>query len=152
VANTPTAGAGIWSIASIIFMIAAIAGMIFYHSTHAEEGDPKPPKADPLFDLKATPSMKATRKYFYVVIGLILAQVGMGVITAHYAVEGHELLRFPLGADSALHGQPHHPHPVRRAVDCHRLAGHRPLHRAGDFWQSNPNTRSWVSTCCSMPC
>ena len=32
VGNTPTAGAGIWSIASIILMIAAIAGMIFYHS------------------------------------------------------------------------------------------------------------------------
>ena len=31
--NNPTTGAGIWSIASIIFMLAAIAGMIFYHST-----------------------------------------------------------------------------------------------------------------------
>ncbi len=94
--NTPTAGAGIWSIASVILMIAAIAGMIFYHSTSKEEGDPIPPKADPLFDLKPTPSMRATRKYFYVVIGLILAQVGMGVITAHYAVEGHSFFGFPL--------------------------------------------------------
>jgi nitric oxide reductase subunit B len=96
VGNTPTVGAGIWSIASIIFMIAAIAGMIFYHATHQEEGDPKPPKADPLFDLKPTPSMKATRKYFYVVIGLILAQIGMGVVTAHYAVEGQSFFGFPL--------------------------------------------------------
>jgi nitric oxide reductase subunit B len=96
VGNTPTAGAGIWSIASIIFMIAAIAGMIFYHSLGKEEGDPTPPKTDPLFDLKPTPSMKATRKYFYVVIGLIMAQVGMGVITAHYAVEGQSFFGFPL--------------------------------------------------------
>jgi nitric oxide reductase subunit B len=94
--NTPTAGAGIWSIASVILMIAAIAGMIFYHSISKEESDPVPPKADPLFDLKPTPSMRATRKYFYVVIGLILAQVGMGVITAHYAVEGHSFFGFPL--------------------------------------------------------
>lgn len=94
--NTPTAGAGIWSIASVILMIAAIAGMIFYHSISKEADDPVPPKADPLFDLKPTPSMKATRKYFYVVIGLILAQVGMGVITAHYAVEGHSFFGFPL--------------------------------------------------------
>lgn len=94
--NTPTAGAGIWSVASIILMIAAIAGMIFYHSISKEEADPVPPKADPLFDLKPTPSMQATRKYFYVVIGLILAQVGMGVITAHYAVEGHSFFGFPL--------------------------------------------------------
>lgn len=96
VGNTPTAGAGIWSIASIILMIAAIAGMIFYHSMSKEEGDPVPPKTDPLFNLMPTPSMKATRKYFYVVIGLILVQVGMGAITAHYAVEGQSFFGYPL--------------------------------------------------------
>src|SRR5512139_1061894 len=68
IGNTPTASVGIWSIASVILMIAAIAGMIFFHSRHKEEGDPTPPKADPLFDLKPTPSMKATKKYFMVVI------------------------------------------------------------------------------------
>jgi nitric oxide reductase subunit B len=41
--------------------------------------------------------MLATRKYFYVVIALILAQVGMGVITAHYAVEGTSFFGIPLG-------------------------------------------------------
>jgi nitric oxide reductase subunit B len=97
VGNTPTAGTGIWSIASVILMIAAIAGMIFFHARHQEEDDPAPPKADPLFSLKATPSMKATRKYFFVVIGLMLAQVGMGVITAHYAVEGQSFFGIPLG-------------------------------------------------------
>jgi len=94
--NTPTAGTGIWSIASVILMTGALAGMILYHSMHKDEGDPAVPKTDPLFDLKPTPSMKATRKYFYVVIGLILAQVGMGVITAHYSVEGHSFFGFPL--------------------------------------------------------
>jgi len=96
VGNTPTAGTGIWSIASVILMIAAIAGMIFYHSTSKDEGDPTPPKNDPLFDLTPTPSMKATKKYFFVVVGLILAQIGMGVITAHYAVEGQSFFGFPL--------------------------------------------------------
>jgi len=96
VGNTPTATTGIWSIASVILMIGAIAGMIFFHSRHPEEGDPVPPKADPLFNLKATPSMLATRKYFFVVIALILAQVGMGVLTAHYAVEGTHLFGIPV--------------------------------------------------------
>ena len=96
VGNTPTVGTGIWSIASVILLIAAIAGMIFYHAISKEEGDPAAPKADPFFDMKPTPSMKATKKYFYVVIGLILAQVGMGVISAHYAVEGHSFFGFPL--------------------------------------------------------
>ncbi|WP_296891600.1 nitric-oxide reductase large subunit [Thiobacillus sp.] len=97
VGNTPTATIGIWSIASVILMIAAIAGMIFFHGRHKEEDDPVPPKSDPLFDLKPTPSMKATKKYFFVVIGLILAQVGMGILTAHYAVEGNSFFGIPLG-------------------------------------------------------
>ena len=96
VGNTPTAGAGMWSIASVILMIAGIAGMIFFHSMHKEEGDPPPPINDPLFNLKPTASMKATRKYFYVVVALIAAQVGMGIITAHYAVEGTSFFGFPL--------------------------------------------------------
>lgn len=95
VGNTPTASLGIWSIASVILMLGAIAGMILFHARHAD-ADPTPPKADPLIDLKPTPSMLATRKYFFVVIGLILAQVGMGVITAHYAVEGHSFFGIPL--------------------------------------------------------
>jgi nitric oxide reductase subunit B len=94
--NTPSAGAGIWSIASVILMIGAIAGMLFFHSMHKEEEDPVPPKNDPLLSLKATPSMKATKKFFMVVVGLILAQVGMGIITAHYAVEGQSFFGIPL--------------------------------------------------------
>lgn len=94
--NRPSTGAGIWSIASVILMIGAIAAMVMFHSAAKEEEDPAPPKADPLLNLKATPSMLATKKYFFVVIGLILAQVGMGVITAHYAVEGRSFFGFPL--------------------------------------------------------
>ncbi len=96
VGNRPTTGTGMWSIASVIVMIAAIAGMVWFHGRHKEEDDPVPPTADPLGGLKATPSMRATRKYFFVVIGLILAQVGMGVITAHYAVEGNGFFGIPL--------------------------------------------------------
>lgn len=96
VGNTPTTGNGMWSIASVILLIAGIAAMILWHSRGHEEADPAPLKADPLFDLKPTPSMLATRKYFYVVIGLLLAQVGLGAITAHYAVEGQTFFGLPL--------------------------------------------------------
>jgi len=41
-----------------------------------------------LINLQATPSMKATLKYFWVVTGLILLQILMGAVTAHYGVEG----------------------------------------------------------------
>ncbi|WP_300453908.1 nitric-oxide reductase large subunit [Accumulibacter sp.] len=96
VGNTPTAGTGIWSIASIILMIGAIAAMAFHQARH-EAGDPVPPPVDPLFSLTPTSSMRATGKYFFVVVALILAQVGMGVLTAHYAVEGTALFGIPVG-------------------------------------------------------
>ena len=41
--------------------------------------------------------MKATRKYFFAVIGLMLLQIAMGAITAHYAVEGQAFFGIPLG-------------------------------------------------------
>jgi nitric oxide reductase subunit B len=97
VGNTMTAASAMWSIASIILLIGGIAGMVWYHGVHQETPDPDAPKADPLINAVATPSMKATRKYFFTVIGLILAQIAMGAITAHYAVEGRA---FPTGASA----------------------------------------------------
>jgi nitric oxide reductase subunit B len=96
VGNTLTATASIWSIVSIILLIGGIAGMVWYHTVHREEEAPQPPKADPLINASATPSMKATRKYFFTVIGLILAQIALGAITAHYAVEGQAFFGIPL--------------------------------------------------------
>jgi nitric oxide reductase subunit B len=43
---------------------------------------------DPLGAWSATASQRATLKYFWVVSGLILVQIVMGMITAHYGVEG----------------------------------------------------------------
>ncbi|MBE9608753.1 nitric-oxide reductase large subunit [Chitinilyticum piscinae] len=96
IGNTPTAGAGMWSVASVILLIAGIAAMIWYHNAHKDEGDPVAPKADPLFKLKPTGSMLATRKYFFVVIALILLQVVMGIVSAHYSVEGQSFFGLPL--------------------------------------------------------
>lgn len=96
VGNTLTAGSAMWSIASIILLIAGIAGMIWYHAARGESDETRVPAADPLINAVATPSMKATRKYFFVVIGLMLTQIGMGAITAHYAVEGRTFFGLPL--------------------------------------------------------
>jgi nitric oxide reductase subunit B len=96
VGNTLTTGAAMWSLASIILLLAGIAGMVWYQTRHAEEPDPKVPERDPLVNAVATPSMKATGKYFFIVIALMLLQIGMGVVTAHYAVEGQAFFGFPL--------------------------------------------------------
>lgn len=97
VGNVLPASAAIWSIVSILLLIAGIAGMLWYHAANHEPADPTAPPKDPLLNLVATPSMKAVRKYFFVVIGLILVQIGMGAITAHYAVEGQAFFGLPLG-------------------------------------------------------
>jgi nitric oxide reductase subunit B len=96
VGNTMTGSAAMWSMASIILLLAGIAAMLWFHGGSAHEEKAQPPKADPLLEVKATPSMKATRKYFFAVIGLLLLQIGMGAITAHYAVEGQSFFGIPL--------------------------------------------------------
>jgi nitric oxide reductase subunit B len=96
VGNNMTSAAAIWSMVSIILLLAGIAAMLWLHGGTRHEAEAVPPKADPLFGAVATPSMKATRKYFFAVAGLILLQIGMGAITAHYAVEGESFFGIPL--------------------------------------------------------
>lgn len=96
VGNTLTGSAAIWSMVSIVLLIAGIAAMLWFHGWHKHEPAPQLAKNDPLLGAAATPSMKATRKYFFAVVGLILLQIGMGVVTAHYAVEGQAFFGIPL--------------------------------------------------------
>ena len=96
VGNTMSASAAMWSMVSVILLLAGIAAMLWLHKGNHGEEDAQVPKADPLLGAKATPSMKATRKYFFTVIGLMLLQIGMGAITAHYAVEGQSFFGLPL--------------------------------------------------------
>jgi nitric oxide reductase subunit B len=96
VGNTLTSSAAMWSMVSIILLLGGIAALLWLHGAAPHEAEAVPPKTDPLAGAKATPSMKATRKYFFVVIGLMLLQIAMGVITAHYAVEGQAFFGLPL--------------------------------------------------------
>lgn len=97
VGNSPTAGTAMWSIASIILLLGAIGGMCWYYvTTHRESDAPVVPERDPLLGLAPSPSQRATMKYFYTVIALFLAQIFLGAITAHYAVEGQDFYGFPL--------------------------------------------------------
>jgi nitric oxide reductase subunit B len=96
VGNTMTTSAAMWSMASIILLLAGIAAMLWLHGAGKHEEEAVPPKADPLLTISATPSMKATRKYFFAVVGLLLLQIGMGAVTAHYAVEGSSFFGLPI--------------------------------------------------------
>ena len=90
VGNRPTGSLLIWTGFSIILLLAGIALLAYYYASRKEDEIPQEelPKRDPLLGLKPTPSMRATLKYFWVVSALIVVQVILGAITAHYGVEG----------------------------------------------------------------
>ncbi len=95
--NRPTADAVVWTGVSIILLLAGIGFMVWFHASHQSESlPPMVPSSDPLFNSTHTPSQRATLKYFYVVSGLILLQIVVGIITAHYGVEGNAFYGIPL--------------------------------------------------------
>ncbi|TWU25981.1 nitric-oxide reductase large subunit [Bythopirellula polymerisocia] len=97
VGNRPTGDAVVWTGVSIIMLLAGISAMAWwYASRRSEEEEPLAPETDPLGQWEATPSQQATIKYFWVVSALILLQMLLGVITAHYGVEGDGFYGFPL--------------------------------------------------------
>jgi Nitric oxide reductase large subunit len=96
VGNTPSPSLGIWSIVSVIVLLAGIGALVWYQVRDEDETVKVSPQKDPLFNVKLTPSMRATTKYFYVVIALFLVQILFGSLTAHYAVEGQDFFGIPL--------------------------------------------------------
>jgi nitric oxide reductase subunit B len=88
VGNRPTGDTLLWTGVSIIMLLAGICAMVWWYAAEAHGVTTPVPAADPLGDWVATPSQRATLKYFWVVSALILVQILMGVITAHYGVEG----------------------------------------------------------------
>jgi nitric oxide reductase subunit B len=97
VANGPTSGAIMWSIASFVCLLAGIGGLVWWYSSQEKSLIHGPyPERDPFLGFEPTPSQRATIKYFVVVIALWAVQILMGVITAHYGVEGQGFYGFPL--------------------------------------------------------
>jgi len=97
VGNRPTGESVVWTGVSIIMLLAGISAMVWWYASRKEESEESaPPETDPLANWEATPSQHATLKYFWVVSALILVQMLLGVVTAHYGVEGDAFYGFPL--------------------------------------------------------
>ncbi len=95
--NVPTSDAIVWTGVSLLVLLAGIGGLGFWHAARRKEDEPDAlPKSDPLLGTSPTPSQLATLKYFWVVCALIVVQILVGVITAHYGVEGTEFYGIPL--------------------------------------------------------
>jgi nitric oxide reductase subunit B len=97
VGNSPTPGSFIWTVFSVLFMIAGI-GLLAWHYAiwHSREPHLTPPAKDPLAGVTVTPSMRATAKYIWVVLALVLVQILLGAVTAHYQVEGQQFYGFDI--------------------------------------------------------
>jgi nitric oxide reductase subunit B len=98
VGNRPPPALWVWSAFSVLFLLAGIAMLGWHYAvTHGREEDkPAIPTSDPFAVLRITPSMRATAKYFWVVLALFLVQILLGAITAHYQVEGQDAYGYPL--------------------------------------------------------
>jgi len=97
IGNTPSAESVVWTGISIILLLAGIGAMAFFHaSRRTETKNMAFPSQDPLVGSTMTPSQRATLKYFWTVSALFLVQIVLGVITAHYGVEGDSFYGIPL--------------------------------------------------------
>ncbi len=97
VGNHPTSELILWTGFSVIILLAGIGIMVWYYARKRDEEAEVFPKVNPQLKATHTPSQRATLKYFWIVSALLLVQVIMGVITAHYGVEGHAFYGIPLG-------------------------------------------------------
>jgi len=97
VGNRPTSDLLLWTGFSVMMLLAGIGLMVWYYARIRDEKEEEFPSVHPHLLATQSPSQKATLKYFWIVSLLLLVQVIMGVITAHYGVEGHAFYGLPLG-------------------------------------------------------
>lgn len=92
IGNTPSSENVVWSIASVVLLLAGVGflvwGWFFLHKHN--EPQPAAPARDPLAAFALTPSQRALGKYLLLVAGLFVFQVFIGGFTAHYTVEGQQ--------------------------------------------------------------
>ena len=98
VGNGPTGVMIVVSVISFVLLLGGIGGLAWFYASRRDswhtEGKTLP--ADPLIDIQPTPSMNASRKYFWVVGALAVSQIIAGIVIAHYGVEGTALYGIPI--------------------------------------------------------
>lgn len=97
IGNVATGDLIMWTGFSVIMLLLGIGILAFYNAkTNEAEHEEEVPETDPLMNSSSTPSMRATLKYFWIVSALMLVQVLLGVVTAHFGVEGGGFYGIPL--------------------------------------------------------
>lgn len=90
--NRPSGENIMWSIASIVVLLAGIGFLVWAWAFLRKHDDPLPAPAarDPLTTFTLTPSQRSLGKYLFLVVALFVFQVLVGGFTAHYTVEGQK--------------------------------------------------------------
>ena len=102
VGNTPTGAVFMWTFVSMLVLLAGVGALVWYYAREFDvwrrDGEPETgfARGDFMVAAVVTPSMRATSAFFVVAVLLFAAQVLLGIVTAHYAVEGQGLYGLPL--------------------------------------------------------
>ena len=97
IGNVATGDLIMWTGFSVIVLLLGIGLLAFYNAkTNDADHEETVPETDPMMNSSSTPSMRATLKYFWIVSALMLVQVILGVVTAHFGVEGGGFYGIPL--------------------------------------------------------
>ncbi|WP_326543932.1 nitric-oxide reductase large subunit [Pseudorhodoferax sp.] len=88
--NVPSKENVVWSIASVVILLAGIGLLVWGWAFLRGHDEPLPaaPARDPLTSFALTPSQRGLGKYLFLVVALFVFQVFIGGFTAHYTVEG----------------------------------------------------------------
>ncbi len=87
--NEPAASILLWSMASILALLTGIGLLVWWHARSGSGEVALIPMEDPLRNAILTPSMRASLIYFGIVSLLMVIQVTLGGVVAHYGVEGN---------------------------------------------------------------
>jgi nitric oxide reductase subunit B len=102
VGNTPSGAVFMWTFISIFALLGGIGALVWYYAREFDiwRRDSEPEtgfaRSDFMEATAVTPSMRATSAFFIVAVALFVVQVLLGIVTAHYAVEGQGLYGLPL--------------------------------------------------------
>jgi len=96
IGNVAPTSLHLWSGFSVLMLLTAVGILVYYYAQSKEDEECPLPTEDPLRGMKPTASMRATIKYIWIVSALMLVQMVLGAITAHYGVEGDALFSLPI--------------------------------------------------------
>lgn len=96
--NRPPSHLLVVSVLSFVLLLGGIGALAwFYAATRESWASARiAVPQDPFIRIRPTPSMRATVKYFWLVGFLLVLQMGSGIVTAHYGVEGTALYGLPV--------------------------------------------------------